>query len=184
MEADEILYRRYLDGDDSGLEALIQRYGNDLTLYIDGYLHNVHDAEDMMIEAFSYLIAKKPKIRDGCFRAYLYKAGRNLAIRCAVKKRKQGCFSLENLPEEPEGSLLVEETVRTAERNNILHLCMEKINPAYREALYLVYFEGMRHAEAGTVMGKSEKQITDLIYRGKNSLRRHLEKEGIVHAES
>jgi len=32
-------------------------------------------------------------------------------------------------------------------------------------------------------MGKSEKQIADLVYRGKKSLRKRLEEEGVVHAE-
>ena len=39
--------------------------------------------------------------------------------------------------------LLLEEIVRTKERNQILHLCMDELNPDYREALYLTYFEEM-----------------------------------------
>ena len=38
MACDETLYRQYLSGDDAGLEALMKKYGNPLTLYIDGYL--------------------------------------------------------------------------------------------------------------------------------------------------
>lgn len=180
MVKDEILYRSFLDGDDEGLALLMERYGSSLTLYIDGYLHDIHEAEDLMIEAFAYLIAKKPRIRDGGFRAYLYKSARHLAIRCLQKKRKQRSFGFEDLDKEPESDVLVETLVQTAERSQILQLCMEGLNPDYREALYLVYFEGMRHAEAGTVMQKSEKQIADLVYRGKNSLRRALEKEGVT----
>lgn len=32
-------------------------------------------------------------------------------------------------------------------------------------------------------MGKSEKQVADLVYRGKSSLRKRLEQEGITNAE-
>ena len=60
---------------------------------------------------------------------------------------------------------------------------MERLNPDYRQALYLVYFEQLHHAEAAVIMGKSEKQIADLVYRGKKSLRKRLEEEGVVHAE-
>ena len=45
MTADETLYRRYLDGDDDALGALMERHGNRLTLYLDGYLHDIHEAE-------------------------------------------------------------------------------------------------------------------------------------------
>ena len=49
--------------------------------------------------------------------------------------------------------------------------------------MYLVYFENMHHAEAAAVMRKSEKQVSDLIYRGKNSLRKRLGQEGIADAK-
>ena len=62
---DEGLYRRYLDGDEEGLSQLMKKYGDALTLYIDGYLGDIHEAEDLMIEAFAYLLTKRPPIRDG-----------------------------------------------------------------------------------------------------------------------
>ena len=76
MACDETLYRQYLSGDDEGLNALMKKYGDPLTLYIDGYLHDVHEAEELMLDVFAYLFTKKPKIRDGGFKAYLYKAAR------------------------------------------------------------------------------------------------------------
>ena len=47
MTCDEALYRQYLSGDDEGLNALMKKYGDPLTLYIDGYLHDVHEAEEL-----------------------------------------------------------------------------------------------------------------------------------------
>ena len=79
MVTDEELYGQYLCGDETGLELLIKKYGDPLTLYIDGYLHDVHEAEDLMMETFSWLFMKKPRIRNGCFKAYLYKAARHMA---------------------------------------------------------------------------------------------------------
>ena len=43
MVTDEELYGQYLCGDETGLELLIKKYGDPLTLYIDGYLHDVHE---------------------------------------------------------------------------------------------------------------------------------------------
>ena len=91
--------------------------------------------------------------------------------------------TFDDLNEEPEGEMLIEEVVKTAERNRILHFCMEQLNPHYREALYLTYFENMSYFQAAEVMGKSEKQITNMVYRGKQSLRGLLEREGITNAE-
>ena len=177
---DITLYQRFLSGDDSGLQRVMERYGNSLTLYIDGYLHDIHEAEDLMIEAFAYFVAKRPRLRDNGFRAYLYKSARHLALRCLQKKRRKQLFSFDDLEQEPESDVLLETLVQTDERNRILWRCMDELAPAYREALYLVYFEGMRHAEAAAVMRKTEKQIADLVYRGRASLRKTLEREGIT----
>ena len=181
MQKDEDLYRQYLSGNEAGLDSLMQRYGNSLTLYINGYLHDLHEAEDLMIDVFSYLFTKKPSIRDGGLKAYMYKAARHMALR--HKSRRRHSFSMDDLVEEPEGKILVEEVIRTKERNRILHLCMRELNPAYREALYLIYFEGMSYLQAAEIMGKTVKQITNIVYRGKASLRGLLEREGITDAE-
>ena len=76
LSCDETLYRQYVNGDDAGLDALMKKYGDPLTLYIDGYLHDVHEAEELMLDVFAYLFTKKPNIRDGGLKAYLYKAAR------------------------------------------------------------------------------------------------------------
>ena len=184
MTTDEALYRRYLSGDEDALGTLMERYGTKLTLYLDGYLCDLHEAEDLMIEAFAYRIAKRPAIRDGGFRAYLYQSARHMALRLLHKKRAGNCFSLDALTEEPEARELVEETVQSAERARLLRTCMGELHEDYREALFLVYFEGLSHAETAAVMGKREKQVADLIYRGKIALRKRLEQEGITDAHN
>ena len=181
MACDEAFYCQYIDGDDAGLEALMEKYGAPLTMYIDGYLHDVHEAEELMLDVFAYLFTKKPRIRDGGFKAYLYKAARHMALR--RKSRRKRLFSLNDLSNAPDGRLLAEEVIRTKERNRLLHFCMSEINPDYREVLYLTYFEDMSYAQAAEVTGRTVKQVTNMVYRGKESLRRRLEREGITNAE-
>ena len=94
-----------------------------------------------MLDVFAYLFTKKPKVRDGGFKAYLYKAARHMALR--HKSKRKPLFSLDTLTGEPDGRLLAEE-----------------------------------------VTVKTGKQITNMVYRGKESLRRLLEREGITNAES
>ena len=76
------------------------------------------------------------------------------------------------------------EAVQSAERARLLRTCMAELHEDYREALFLVYFEGLSHAETAAVMGKREKQVADLIYRGKIALRKRLEQEGITDAHN
>ena len=82
MISDEATSRQYLDGDESAAETLVARYGDALTHFLNGYLKDMHESEDLMIEAFACIFAKERPIgADGSFRAYLYRTARNLALR-------------------------------------------------------------------------------------------------------
>lgn len=70
-----------------------------------------------------------------------------------------------------------------SERNRQLYGALERLRAEYREALYLVYFENMRYRDAAAVLGKSEAQLTKLVYRGKQSLKTLLEQEGFLYAD-
>ena len=61
MACDEVVYRQYLSGDDEGLNALMEKYGDPLTLYIDGYLHDVHEAEELIDRKSTRLNSSHPK---------------------------------------------------------------------------------------------------------------------------
>jgi RNA polymerase sigma factor (sigma-70 family) len=182
-ESDEKLFASYMRGDERGLRTLMERYGDSLTLYINGYIHDFQDSEDLMIEAFSRVLAKRPLLKEGGFRPYLYKTARNLALRFTSKQRR-GDFSFDNLETEPEADELVDAVVHNKERDYLLKSCLDSILPDYREAIFLVFFEDMSYAQAAKVMGKSPKQVDNLIQRGKKALRPLLEKEGITDAFS
>ena len=75
-----------------------------------------------------------------------------MTLRLLSRKRAQLCFSLDTLTEEPEARELVEEAVESAERARILRTCMAELHADYREALFLVYFEGLSHAETAAAV--------------------------------
>ena len=102
MICDGDFYCQYLNGNDAGLEALMEKYGDPLTVYLDGYLHDIHEAEELMLDVFAYLFTKKPRIREGGFKAYLYKAARHMALRHKSKRRLM--FSLDARPRNRTGS--------------------------------------------------------------------------------
>ena len=88
MTGDEALYQQYLAGEDAAADALVARYGDALTLYIHGFLGDLQEAEDLMIEAFALMFAKpRPVCAQGSFKGYLFRIGRNLAGRHRKKQR-------------------------------------------------------------------------------------------------
>lgn len=180
---DEKLYSLYLNGDQDAAGRLVEAYADSLTLYINGFIHDVNEAEDLMIEAFALLFAKSRPIHgENAFKAYLYKTGRHLAFRYLKKHRIQ-LMSIETLPFELQESALAETPLYHKERKRQLYDAMDSIKQEYREALYLVYFEEMSYRQAAAVMGKTEAQLTKLVYRGKQSLKKSLEKQGFRYED-
>ena len=180
---DETAYRRYLNGEEKAADLLVERYGDALTLYINGYVKDIHEAEDLMIEAFSRIFAKeRPVDGEGSFKAYLYKTARHLALR-HKQKRRLVCLRLDELDFEPPDDVLADTALLHNERDRQLYAALEKLKAEYREAMYLVYFENMSYRGTAAAMGKSEQQVTKLIYRGKQRLKAILEQEGFAYAD-
>ncbi|MBO4904785.1 MAG: RNA polymerase sigma factor [Lachnospiraceae bacterium] len=177
--SDDELYNRFLQGEQDAIDELMIRYGDSLTIFINGYLHNMQDAEDMMIEAFAKIALKKPSIRQGCFKAYLYKTARNLAGRHHLVSKRLETFSLDDMEEEIAGHRSPEDHALDEEHNSALRLCLERIDPELKQVLWLVYIEDMSYEEAAQIMGVSRKKIDNLLYKGKERMRAELDKEGI-----
>ena len=180
--SDDVLYAQFLKGDTTSYDKLMIRYGNSLTVYLYGYLKDWQEAEDLMIESFARMMVKKPSVRPGNFKAYLFKTARNLSSRYHTRKTRLKTFSMEELTVETADQTLVEEMIVDQERNEVLHLCLERIDPELKEALWLVYMEDMSYAQAAEVMGVKIKRIDHLLTRGKAHMRRELEKEGVTNA--
>ena len=176
------LYRSFLNGDTTAYDRLMIRHGDSLTLYLFGYLHDWQDAEDLMIEAFARIMVKKPRINDGSFKAYLFRTGRNLAARFHSRRTKIMQISFDEIENDLTGYELVEEKIKTDEQQRALRICLERIDPLDKEALWLVYIERMSYAEAAEVMKVNTKKIDHLLSRGKKSMREELMKEGITNA--
>ena len=64
-----------------------------------------------------------------------------------------------------------------------VHAALKKLPDDYRHILWLIYFEGFSNREAGVTLGKNSRQISNLLYRAKQSLRSELEKEGFDYED-
>lgn len=192
--SDDELYCSFLSGDTSSYDQLMIRYGDSLLLYLNGYLHDWQDAEDMMIEAFARIMAKKPRIQRGCFRAYLFKTGRNLALRFYERRTRLRTFSIDSMEIEAADNVIaaasdyqadgeeIHQHIADEERKRVLMRCLERIDPELREALWLIYFDGLSYAEAASVMGVKVKRIDRLLVRGRQQMKKELGKEGVTNA--
>ncbi len=180
MPGDDALYGQYLAGDESACDALMLRYGDAVVAYLYGFLHDYQDAEDLMLELFARIMVRKPAIREGGFRAYLFKSARHEAARYHRKKLRMQEFGLDDAP--PPAVDSSEDTYLRTERGAALQRCLSGMEAQYSEPLWLIYAMGLSYAQAASVLGCSTKKVDNLVTAGKKLLRRELEKEGITHA--
>ena len=182
MESDYELYTLFLNGDTTAYDKLMLRYGDNLTCYLKGFLKSMEDAEDLMIETFARIMAKKPRIKDGNFKAYLFKVGHNLVSDHYKKTKRLEVFSLSDIDEElPDGGSF-EEKILNDDKKKVLHRCIERLEPELREVIWLIYFEKMTYESAADIMGINKNKVKYNLENAKLNLKKELEKEGIEDA--
>jgi len=171
-------YRRFIDGDKSAFEEIIDLYRESLILFIYRYTGDLEAAEDLAGDVFVELIIHPGRYRfRSSFKTYIFSIGRNKAVDHIRKHSRLTLVGEENLADVADLKTLEDHVVR-GEENRQLSRALAGINEDYRTALHLVYFEDLSYEEAGQVMKKSRKQVENLVYRGKNAARAILEKEG------
>ena len=181
MENGAEYYFRFLDGDKEGMTDLIREYKDGLSLYINSFVRNICQAEELMEETFVALVMKKPKYSGkSSFKTWLYAIGRNIALDYIKKSKKHKDLPIDELYE-----LSDEENIESSyiqeEQKISLYRALSKLHPDYSQVLHLTYLERFTNSETACIMRKSNRQIENLIYRAKKALRDELEKEGFVY---
>ena len=177
-------YRRFLGGDDQGIVEIIKDYKDGLMLYLNGFVQNIHVAEELTEDTFVKLVVKRPRFSGkSTFKTWLYTIGRNVAMDSLRKAAKLPTVSMDALSLYASEEENVERNYIRTEQKIQLHRALKKLKTEYRSVLYLVHFEDFQHAQIAAVMKKSKKQVENLVYRAKLQLRSELEKEGFVCEE-
>ena len=172
MASGENCYRRFLNGEAEAFDELVDLYRDGLIFFINGFLHNIHDAEDIAADTFLELIVHKKRYNfDYSLKSYIYMMARCRALNFLKRSRR---IAADDIYENE--SLLKDEAeladqIITSERNKRLYDAMGSIAEDYRTVLHLIYFENMTYEQAAEVMKKNVKQINNLAYRAKNALR-------------
>ena len=176
QETDEQVYNRYLNQrDEKDIHILFERYKESLILFINSLVHNIDDAEELMIDTFAQIVAGPTLFSErSSFKTWLFSVGRNLTLMRLRRLSRE--FAIDD--EDMIASEDLEFDILKNERNRQLYSALEKLKPQYREILILIYFENMTHEEAGRVMHKNRKQIYNLVQRGQKALKEQLERMG------
>ncbi len=171
-------YRRFLDGDEQGFVEIIRDYKDGLIFYLNGFVCNLHTAEELTEDVFVKIVTKKPRFSGkSSFKTWLYAIGRNVALDYLKRRSRSNEVAIDEIGDlSDEAQSLEREFLREEQKIN-LHRALCRLKPEYQQALWLIYFENFSCKDVSAVMKKSVHSIETLVYRARQSLKTQLEKE-------
>ena len=172
-------YRRFLSGDESAFDLIMEELFYPLVFFIDRYVQDVHTAEDIAMDVFSELIVHRHRYHfKVSLKTYLFMLGRSRALDCLRHRKVMNTVELSEAVQVDDGSPALEELVLTDERKRAENDALAQLPEQLRTAVHLIYFENLSYEEAAKVMKKNRKQVDNLLYRAKKELRIILGKGG------
>ena len=151
MDNGESSYRRFIEGDQSAFDELMDAYRDRLIFFIKGYVRSAEEAQDIAMDTFVEILVHPGRFRfKSSFKTYIYSVARHKAIDFLRKKRTVSDEGEEIWDESAIDSFYRGEDARTVRE------CMDRLNNDYRTVLYLVYFEEVDGDGAAKIMGKSK----------------------------
>ena len=176
-------YNRFLSGDTHAFDELMDLYHDGLILFINKLVGNYSVAEELAADCFVEILVHKKRFLGKCdFRTYLYSIGRHKAIDFIRKDARKKTVTPEEIPDIEDEAHLEEDFIAD-ETKRALHRAIARLGKEYQAAVYLIFFEELSYEEAARVLGKTKKQIDNLIYRAKGALKKILTEGGNANAQ-
>lgn len=180
---DEELARRFVAGDLTAYETLVERYSRPIFNFVYRFIGNYDDANDLsqlvFLQAYTHL--ERARL-DQPLRPWLYQIARNKAIDL-LRSRNQIRFSDLKVDEDDlspvdlvaDESPLPEAVVEQKDLQRVLAEAISALPAKYREVVAMRYGSDLTFREIGDSLDLPENTVKTLFQRAKALLRRYLE---------
>jgi RNA polymerase sigma-70 factor (ECF subfamily) len=161
---DEVLAKRFTDGDVSAFDALHRKYFSRVHAVARGILLNREDADDAVQEAFTKIYENLPRFRGGSrLGTWIFRIAVNAAIQVSRRqKSKRRWTSLEEVGES------AVETIDLDEAASAVHRALAELKPEDRAMLTLFYWEGLSLIEIGDTLGCGSNAAKTRLFRARS----------------
>lgn len=170
QDKDDIDLAQYAVTDVDAFAELYRRHLTRIYRYHIAHVGNVKDAEDLTSQTFMAALEGIRSYRgSGSFAAWIM----------GIASKKRLMFFRAGKPEVPlDAAVQYPSPELPTDKAASQHLQLESVSRALRqispdraEALILIYFGGLSHAEAGQLLNKTEAAVKMLVSRGLQDLR-------------
>lgn len=159
-------------GDQAAMHFLYVRYAPDLLRYVNSFVHDHHEAEDITQNVFAKLITAIHKYEptDVPFTAWILRVARNAAL---DHMRARRAVPTDEVRAEDIGQAQI-----SFDRGRDLRSALELLPQDQQEVLVLRHIFGLSPVEIASTLGKSESSVHGLHHRGRRSLKANLTELG------
>jgi RNA polymerase sigma-70 factor (ECF subfamily) len=159
-------------GDQGAMHFLYVRYAPDLLRYVNSFVHDHHEAEDITQNVFAKLITAIHKYEptDVPFTAWILRVARNAAL---DHMRARRAVPTEEVRAEDVGQAQI-----SFDRGRDLRNALALLPQDQQEVLVLRHIFGLSPVEIANTLGKSESSVHGLHHRGRRSLKASLTEQG------
>lgn len=179
---DHLLLKTFLDRRDEGsFAALVRRHGPRVLGVCRGVLGHHQDVEDAFQATFLVLARKAASIRNPeKLGSWLHGVAYRIATKARSKRRGSPWG-----PADPVASMASSplDLLTLAEVRSIIYAELSCLPERYREPLVLCYLEGLTYDDAARCLGWSPTTLKGRLQRGRERLRRRLERRGLTLPE-
>lgn len=167
--------RRVLEGDRDAFEGIVHRWQGPLINLAFRFCRDRHRAEEMAQDAFVHIYRKLDKFHgDAAFSTWMFTLALNL-YRSFIRRKVLPVEAVDDLPEIADGSWL-QQRVEQNEREEWIRRAVLSLPPRYRDAIIIFYFREMDLTETAAILGVAEGTAKAWLHRGRELLRRKLER--------
>lgn len=188
MLQDEQLIQESSAGSQAAFELLIQRWDSRMLSYFYRCTGSMEDAKDLRQELFLRVYQSRNRFKpNGKFTAWIYTIASNLAIDKVARKKTVKTLPIENEHEMKHPTEDKENSARNAVHSGKLQdwigSALQQLPSDQRIALVMRHYEELTFVQIAQILETSESTVKTRVYRGLQSLKKELKRNGILEAD-
>ena len=169
-----------------GIHFLMNFYGTSISTICRNFLYDCSedDIEETIADTYINFWRNKDKFRLSerySLKSYLYAIARNAARDKRRSLKRADIYSIEELELNLVSDENVELSYEKKEMEAVLHTCLEAMKEPDKTIFLYRYFYGYKTGEIGKMLDLPTKKVENILYRGKEKLRKDLVERGICH---
>ena len=183
--SDEVLIKQFQNGDIRSFNQIVLRYKDRLIHFVNGFVHDIDKAEDLVQDTFMKLYTHKDSYREiAKFSTWLYTIAGNLARTELRKLKRRKTYSVSSLSRD-DREFIIQGTDDGPSAIHSTESLQKKIKTAlvdlsvdFRTMIILRDIQELSYDEVSKIMNVPLGTVKSRINRGRLKLQESLRKKG------